>query len=66
MLSLQKLKKLPVTIVSRCQRYTFRRITSMMCIQRLSYVAEMEGFGLDPAATDSSLSPMQTAVCVMR
>jgi len=37
-----EIEKLPVTIVSRCQRYTFRRITS--------YVAEKEGFGLDPAA----------------
>ena len=45
-----ELEKLPVTIVSRCQRYTFRRITSDDIAQRLSYVAEKEGFGLDPAA----------------
>ena len=45
-----EIEKLPVTIVSRCQRYTFRRITSDDIAQRLSYVAEQEGFGLDPAA----------------
>ena len=36
--------------MSRCQRYTFRRITSDDIAQRLSYVAEKEGFGLDSAA----------------
>ena len=45
-----EIEKLPVTIVSRCQRYTFRRITSDDIAQHLSYVAEKEGFGLDPAA----------------
>ena len=45
-----EIEKLPVTIVSRCQRYTFRRITSDDIAQRLSYVAEKEGFGLDTAA----------------
>ena len=45
-----EIEKLPVTIVSRCQRYTFRRITSDDIAQRLSYVAEKEGFGLDLAA----------------
>ena len=45
-----EIEKLPVTIVSRCQRYTFRRITSDDIAQRLSYVAEQEGFVLDPAA----------------
>ena len=45
-----EIEKLPVTIVSRCQRYTFRRITSDDIAQRLSYVAEKEGFGFDPAA----------------
>ena len=45
-----EIEKLPVTIVSRCQRYTFRRITSDDIAQRLSYVADKEGFGLEPAA----------------
>lgn len=45
-----EIEKLPVTIVSRCQRYTFRRITFDDIAQRLSYVAEKEGFSLDSAA----------------
>lgn len=45
-----EIEKLPVTIVSRCQRYTFRRITSDDIAQRLSHVAEKEGFALDAAA----------------
>ena len=45
-----EIEKLPVTIVSRCQRYTFRRITSDDIAQRLSYVAEKEGFSLHSAA----------------
>lgn len=45
-----EIEKLPVTIVSRCQRYTFRRITSDDIAQRLQYVAEQEGFSLDDNA----------------
>ena len=45
-----EIEKLPVTIVSRCQRYTFRRITSDDIAQRLQYVAEKEGFALDANA----------------
>jgi DNA polymerase-3 subunit gamma/tau len=45
-----EIEKLPVTIVSRCQRYTFRRITFDDIAQRLSYVAEKEDFDLDSAA----------------
>lgn len=42
-----EIEKLPVTIVSRCQRYTFRRITSDDIAQRLQYVADKEGFALE-------------------
>ena len=45
-----EIEKLPVTIVSRCQRYTFRRITSDDIAQRLQYVAEKEGFALEANA----------------
>ena len=45
-----EIEKLPVTIVSRCQRYTFRRITSDDIAQRLQYVAEKEGFALEDNA----------------
>lgn len=43
-------EKLPVTILSRCQRYTFRRITADDIVGRLQYVAKEEGFGLDSNA----------------
>ena len=59
-----EIEKLPVTIVSRCRRYTFRRITSDDIAQRLSYVAEKEGFGLI-LRRRSSLLFMQMVVCVM-
>ncbi|WP_277302113.1 DNA polymerase III subunit gamma/tau [Veillonella caviae] len=45
-----EIEKLPVTIVSRCQRYTFRRITSDDIAQRLQYVASQEGFVIDENA----------------
>ena len=45
-----EIEKLPVTIVSRCQRYTFRRITSDDIAQRLQYVADKEGFALEDTA----------------
>ena len=45
-----EIEKLPVTIVFRCQRYTFRRITSDDIAQRLQYVADKEGFALEDNA----------------
>lgn len=45
-----EIEKLPVTIVSRCQRYTFRRIRSDDIAQRLQYVADKEGFALEDNA----------------
>ncbi|MEI5919520.1 DNA polymerase III subunit gamma/tau [Bacillus cereus] len=35
--------KVPVTIISRCQRYDFRRIGQQYIMNRLQYVAEKEG-----------------------
>ena len=43
-------EKLPVTILSRCQRYTFRRITADDIVERLTEVAAAEGIDIDPAA----------------
>ena len=45
-----EIEKLPVTIVSRCQRYTFRRITSDDIAQRLQYVADQEQFSISEGA----------------
>lgn len=43
-------EKLPVTILSRCQRYTFRRITAKDITDHLLYVAKESNISLDPAA----------------
>ena len=41
------INKVPATIVSRCQRFDFRRIPSEVIIERLMYVAGREGLDLD-------------------
>lgn len=38
--------KVPATILSRCQRYTFKRILPHMISERLTYVAQQEGLTL--------------------
>ena len=43
-------EKLPVTILSRCQRYTFRRITAKDITAHLLHIAELSDISLDPAA----------------
>lgn len=42
--------KLPVTILSRCQRYTFRRITAEDIAEHLMHVAEESDIKLSPDA----------------
>ena len=42
--------KLPVTILSRCQRYTFRRITAEDIAEHLLHVAEESDIKLSPDA----------------
>ena len=43
-------EKLPVTILSRCQRYTCRRITAKDITAHLLHIAELSDISLDPAA----------------
>ena len=43
-------EKIPVTILSRCQRYTFRRITAQDITEHLLHVAEGSGIQLDSKA----------------
>ena len=43
-------EKLPVTILSRCQRYTFRRITAKDITAHLLHVAKESNISIDPAA----------------
>ncbi len=42
-LATTELHKLPATIVSRCQRFDFRRINTEVLMSRLAYIAENEG-----------------------
>ncbi len=49
-LATTELQKLPATIISRCQRFDFRRISTDALIQRLTYIAEQENIKLDPNA----------------
>jgi DNA polymerase-3 subunit gamma/tau len=39
--------KVPVTIMSRCQRYDFRRIATSLIQEHLGKLVEQEGWGLD-------------------
>lgn len=49
-LATTEVQKVPVTILSRCQRYDFARITAQDIAGRLTYVAEQEKIDLDPGA----------------
>ena len=42
-LATTELHKLPSTIVSRCQRYDFRRIATDTLVERLAYISDNEG-----------------------
>ena len=49
-LATTELKKVPATILSRCQRYSFKRIDSEIIAKRLQYVADREQLHLAPDA----------------
>ncbi len=49
-LATTEVHKLPVTIVSRCQRFDFKRVTPEAMKQRMEYIAETEGFTADEEA----------------
>ena len=49
-LATTELHKVPATILSRCQRFAFRRIGQEEIAERLQYVAYQEGIDLDQAA----------------
>ena len=42
-LATTELHKLPATIISRCQRFDFRRISTEVLMDRLAYIADSEG-----------------------
>ena len=49
-LATTEVQKVPATILSRCQRYDFQRITAQDIADRLTYVAGEEKIDLDPGA----------------
>lgn len=49
-LATTELQKLPATIISRCQRFDFRRIATPVLRDRLLYIAEKEGISLQSDA----------------
>ena len=49
-LATTELQKLPATIISRCQRFDFRRISTETLMDRLLYIAKEEGISLDTEA----------------
>ena len=50
-LATTELRKVPATILSRCQRYSFRRLDAEVISKRLDYIASQEGFKLTPGAS---------------
>lgn len=51
-LATTEVHKLPVTILSRCQRFDFRRVTPEAMAKRMNHIASEEGF----TVTDEALS----------
>lgn len=49
-LATTEVHKLPATILSRCQRFDFRRIDPEVIVEHLHTVAGQEGFTVEPAA----------------
>lgn len=51
-LATTEVHKLPETILSRCQRFDFHRISSDAIASRIMYIAEKEGFEIERPAAD--------------
>jgi len=51
-LATTELHKVPATILSRCQRHSFKRIEPTALANRISYVAQQEHMRLEPNAAD--------------
>ena len=49
-LATTELHKVPATILSRCQRFSFRRLSQEDIAARLNYIAYEEGIALEPEA----------------
>lgn len=51
-LATTELHKIPETIVSRCQRYDFKRVPVDFIVKRLSYIVQEEKIDAEPAALE--------------
>jgi len=51
-LATTEVHKIPETILSRCQRFDFRRIDESTLVNRLEYIAEQEGIEADKKALE--------------
>ncbi len=51
-LATTELQKVPATIISRTQRYTFKRIDSQDLVSRMTYILNQEGVEFEPKALD--------------
>ncbi len=51
-LATTEIHKVPATIISRCQRYDFRRIQQKDLVSRLLYIAEQEHISLETSAAE--------------
>ena len=49
-LATTEVHKLPATILSRCQRFDFKRLEPETIVKRINYIAEKEGFSITDAA----------------
>ena len=49
-LATTEINKIPITIVSRCQRFDFNRISSKKIYERLKYIAETENINIEDNA----------------
>ena len=51
-LATTEIQKVPATILSRCQRFDFRRISPAVIAARVRWVCEQEGIQIEPQAAD--------------
>jgi DNA polymerase-3 subunit gamma/tau len=51
-LATTEIHKVPATIISRCQRYDFRRIRQKDLVERLMFIAQQEHISLTPDAAE--------------
>ncbi|PZR99227.1 MAG: DNA polymerase III subunit gamma/tau [Candidatus Chloroheliales bacterium] len=51
-LATTEVHKIPATVISRVQRYDFRRIPLAAMVSRLAYICEQEGIAYEPAALE--------------